>query len=175
MNLQPTLSNELVTLIPLKEHDFETLFAVASDPLIWEQHPNKDRYQRDVFENFFRGAIESNGAFIIYDANTEEVIGSSRYYDKEENSIAVGYTFISRKYWGKGYNAAVKKLMLDYAFRYVDKVVLHIGATNFRSQKAAEKIGATKAGEINVAYYGEPIKLNFQYEVHKTTFNPLNF
>jgi RimJ/RimL family protein N-acetyltransferase len=170
MNLQPILANELVKLVPLKEHDFDTLFEVAADPLIWEQHPNKDRYQRAVFENFFKGAIESKGAFIIYEATTGEVIGSSRYYEKEENSIAVGYTFIGRKYWGKGYNAAIKKIMFDYAFQHVDKIILHIGATNFRSQKAAEKIGALKVSEINVAYYGEPVKLNFHYEVNKNNF-----
>ena len=166
-DLQPTLANELVKLVPLKDSDFEALFAVAADPLIWEQHPNRDRYKRAVFENFFKGAIESNGAFIIYEADTNEVIGSSRYYDREKNSIAVGYTFIARKYWGKGYNASIKKLMFDYAFQHVNKIILHIGATNFRSQKAAEKIGAVKAGEINVAYYGEPVKLNFIYEANK--------
>ncbi len=165
-DLQPTLANDLVKLVPLKEIDFEALFAVASDPLIWEQHPNKDRYQRTVFENFFKGAMESKGAFIIYETNTNKIIGSSRFYDKESTSIAVGYTFIGREYWGKGYNAVIKKLMFDYAFQFVDKIILHIGETNFRSQKAAEKIGATKVGEINVAYYGEPVKLNFVYEIN---------
>lgn len=166
-DLQPTLANDLVQLVPLRETDFDALFLVASDPLIWEQHPNKDRYQRVVFENFFKGAMESNGAFIIYETRTNKVIGSSRFYDKESNSIAVGYTFIGREYWGKGYNAAIKKLMFDYAFQHVDKIILHIGESNFRSQKAAEKIGATKVGELNVAYYGEPVKLNFVYEVKK--------
>ena len=166
-NSQSILVNAFVKLVPLKFEDFEALYKVASDPLIWEQHPNKDRYQRIVFEKFFEGAIESKGAFIIYEVATNTVIGSSRYYDKEENSIAIGYTFIGLDYWGKGYNAAIKKLMFDYAFQFVDKIILHIGATNFRSQKAAEKIGASKAGEINVAYYGEAVKLNFIYEVNK--------
>lgn len=166
-NIQPSLSNELITLVPLKELDFESLFAVASDPLLWEQHPNKDRYQRAVFENFFKGAMESKGAFIIYETGTDKVIGSSRYYDLTNNSITIGYTFIGREYWGKGYNASIKKLMFDYAFQFVEKIILHIGETNFRSQKAAEKIGATKVGELNVAYYGEPVKLNFVYEIKK--------
>ncbi|SFG64827.1 GNAT family N-acetyltransferase [Pedobacter insulae] len=166
-DLQPTLANELVKLVPLKKTDFEALFAVASDPLIWEQHPNRDRYKRKVLEKFFEGAMESKGGFIIYEADSDTVIGSTRYYDKDANAIAIGYTFIGRKYWGKGYNAAIKNLMFDYAFQYVDKIILHIGATNFRSQKAAEKIGATKTGEINVAYYGEPVKLNFVYEVNR--------
>ncbi|MCZ4225054.1 GNAT family N-acetyltransferase [Pedobacter rhodius] len=168
-DLQPKLENDLIQVIPLKADDFEKLYAVASDPLIWEQHPNKDRYKREVFENFFKGAMESTGAFIVYDKVTKQVAGSSRYYDLDEanNSVAVGYTFIGRDFWGKGYNAALKKLMLDYAFRFVDKVILHIGATNFRSQKATEKLGAKKTGELEVAYYGEPVKWNFVYQVDK--------
>ncbi|TCD10906.1 N-acetyltransferase [Pedobacter frigidisoli] len=168
-DLQPTLENDLISLVPLKAEDFEKLFTVASDPLIWEQHPNKDRYKRDVFENFFKGAMESKGAFIVYDKETSDVVGSSRYYefDEENSSVAVGYTFIGRDFWGKGHNASLKKLMLDYAFQFVDKVILHIGATNFRSQKATEKLGAIKVSEIEVAYYGEAVKWNFVYQIDK--------
>ena len=169
INIQPTLENEIVKIAPLKETDFETLFAVASDPLIWAQHPNKNRYQREVFKNFFEGAIASKGAFLIFDQISGEAIGSSRYYDLdiEDNSILIGYTFISRAFWGKGYNKALKKLMLDYAFQFVEKVILHVGATNFRSQKSIEKLGAAKINEIEVAYYGEPTKLNFVYQIEK--------
>ena len=172
-DLQPTLENDLIKIVPLKEEDFEALFAVASDPLIWEQHPNKDRYQRAVFQNFFKGAIESQGAFIVYEKETGQVVGSSRYYelDEENSSVVVGYTFIGRDFWGKGHNRSLKTLMLDYAFQFVDKVILHIGATNFRSQKATEKLGATKVGELEVAYYGEPVKWNFIYQIDKAKWS----
>ncbi|MFD2583041.1 GNAT family N-acetyltransferase [Pedobacter vanadiisoli] len=168
-DLQPTPEDDLIKIVPLKETDFEAVFAVASDPLLWEQHPNKDRYQREVFQNFFKGAIESHGAFIVYEKETGEIVGSSRYYDLNEanRSVAIGYTFVGRKFWGKGHNRSLKTLMLNYAFRFVDKVILHIGATNFRSQKAAEKLGAIKTGEFEVAYYGEPVKPNFIYQIDK--------
>lgn len=167
-NLQPQhLQNQLIQLFPLQEDDFEELYKVASDPLVWEQHPNKLRYQREVFQNFFEGAIQSQGAFLIRDRKTNEVVGSSRFYDFDENdnSILIGYTFIGRKFWGNGYNASLKKLMLDYVFQYVDKVFFHIGAQNFRSQKAIEKIGAIKVGEQEVEYYGEDSKLNYIYQI----------
>ncbi|MCX2576004.1 GNAT family N-acetyltransferase [Pedobacter sandarakinus] len=168
-DLQPTLANDLVKIVPLQSADFEMLFQVASDPLIWEQHPNKDRYQEPVFDTFFKGAIASKGAFIVYDTLTGRAIGSSRFYDvdEEKKTVAIGYTFIGRDFWGKGYNKALKHLMLDYAFRYVEYVILHIGATNFRSQKAAEKLGAKKIDEIEVAYYGEAIKWNFVYLIER--------
>jgi RimJ/RimL family protein N-acetyltransferase len=168
-DLQPILENDLIKVVPLKEADFEALFAVASDPLIWVQHPNKDRYKRAVFENFFKGAIESRGAFIVYENETNKVVGSSRYYDLDESdsSVAVGYTFVAREFWGKGHNKVLKTLMFNHAFQFVDKVILHIGATNFRSQKSIEKLGAVKIAETEVAYYGEPLKWNYVYQVDK--------
>jgi RimJ/RimL family protein N-acetyltransferase len=168
--LQPIhLQNELIQLIPLQECDFEALFAVASDPLIWEQHPNKLRYQRDVFQNYFEGAMVSKGAFLIRDTKTNEVVGSTRFYDynEKEKFVLIGYTFIGRRFWGTGHNKALKKLMLDYAFQQVDKVYFHIGAFNIRSQKAIEKIGAVKVDEFEVEYYGEDSKLNFVYLIQK--------
>ena len=173
-DLQTTqLKNEWIHLIPLQETDFEELYAVASDPLVWEQHPNKLRYQRDVFQNYFEGALLSKGAFVIRDSKTNEVVGSSRYYDYNETdnsneaSVLIGYTFIGIKFWGKGYNKALKKLMLDYAFQFLDKVYFHIGAFNIRSQRAIEKIGAVKVDEFEVEYYGESSKLNFVYLITK--------
>src|SRR5688572_28113691 len=125
MNLQPTIENQFVSIRPLKPEDFEILYAVANDPLLWEQHPNKDRYKREVFENFFKGAIESKGAFLVSDKQTKKVIGSSRFYDldPEKSSIAIGYTFIARDHWGSTYNHALKTLMVNHAFQFVDKVL----------------------------------------------------
>ena len=168
--LQPNpLKSDLIQLFPLQENDFEELYKVASDPLVWEQHPNKLRYQREVFQTYFEGAMLSKGAFLVRTVATNEVVGCSRYYDYDatEKSILIGYTFLGRKFWGKEYNKHLKRIMLEYAFQYVDKVYFHIGAQNFRSQKAIEKIGAIKVDEILVEYYGEDAKQNFIYLIEK--------
>ena len=169
-NWQPkTLHNERIQFFPLEESHFEELYAVANDELLWEQHPNKLRYQRDAFQNFFDGALLSKGAFLIRNKESNEVIGSSRFYDYDEktSTVLIGYTFIGRQFWGKGYNSDLKKVMLDYAFQFVDKVQFHVGATNIRSQKSIEKIGVKKIAELEVAYHGEPSKMNFVYEITK--------
>lgn len=170
-SVQTILENENVKLIPLLEDDFERLYEVASDPEIWEQHPNKDRYQRDVFRNFFQGALESKGAFLILDKSSNEIAGSTRFYDfnEEDSSIFIGYTFYGTKFWKGKLNPQVKKLMLDYIFQFVNKVNFHVGAENIRSQKAMEKLGAVKKGEIDVAYYREGIRRNFWYVVEKNS------
>lgn len=167
--LQPTLENELIKIQPLQHSDFETLYNIASDPLIWEQHPNKDRYKREVFETFFKGAMESKGAFLVFDNKTKELIGSSRFYefDTDNKSIAIGYTFLAKDHWGTTYNQALKLLMIEHAFNFVDRIIFHIGANNIRSQKAIEKLGVKKVEEILMSYYGEEPKLNFIYQINK--------
>jgi N-acetyltransferase len=168
-NLQPVLQNETVLLQPLMEEDFELLYEVASDPDIWEQHPNKDRWKKEVFRRFFDGAIQSRGAFKIIDRSTNKIAGSSRIYDynEQDKSILVGYTFFATRFWGKGINHSVKGLLLDYLFQYVSLVYFHIGANNIRSQIAIERLGAKQIGEQQVAYFGEPPKLNYVYRIQK--------
>jgi len=148
-DLQPALEGETLLLTPLKPDDFEELYAVASDPLIWEQHPEPTRYQRRVFEGFFAGAIASGGALIATDKNSGKVIGSSRYYDwnPAAKDVAIGYTFLARSHWGGATNREMKTLMLNHAFRWVKVVWFHIGKNNWRSRKAIEKIGAILAHE----------------------------
>jgi RimJ/RimL family protein N-acetyltransferase len=146
--LQPTLKGSLLTLRPLREEDFAGLFAVASDPEIWKQHPNSDRYKEEVFREFFRGAMDSGGALVAIDNADGRIIGSSRYYgyDADRNEIEIGWTFLARTYWGGVYNGEMKQLMLDHAFRFVHRVIFMIGETNVRSQRAVEKIGGVQAG-----------------------------
>ena len=155
--LQPThLQNDLVKLAPIGPDDFERLYQVASDPLIWEQHPSPDRHKREVFPAFFDGAIQSKSAFLILDAATGATIGSTRFYDflPEAHSIAIGYTFLARAYWGGHYNSSLKSLMLHYIFEYVDTVLFHVGAQNIRSQKAVLKLGAKKVAEMEREFSG---------------------
>ena len=145
-DLQPTLKGVLLELRPLRKEDFHELYNVASDPLIWEQHPNKDRYKEEVFKEFFREAIESGGALIATDLKEKNVIGSSRFYgyDEAKSEIEIGWTFLARSHWGGLYNREMKQLMLGHAFRFVRNVVFLIGTRNLRSQKAIEKIGGVR-------------------------------
>ena len=168
---RPSLQNDLVTIQPLQAGDFEALYQVASDPLIWEQHPDSNRYQRLIFEAFFKGAMASGSAFMILDTRTGAPIGSSRYYEWDETakSIAVGYTFLAKDYWGGAYNSALKALMLSHAFTLVDTVVFHVGSGNIRSQKAVEKLGAVKVGEATRAH-GSGGGVHFIYDLRKETW-----
>jgi N-acetyltransferase len=146
--LQPTLTGELIELRPLRAEDHDALYAVACDPLVWEQHPAKERAEVEGFRRFFDDAMASGGAFLALDRKTGKVIGSSRFYgyDEAASEVEIGWTFLGRAYWGGRYNGEMKRLMLDHAFRWVDRVIFVIGPDNLRSRRAVEKIGAVLGG-----------------------------
>ena len=143
-DLQPTLKGSLLVLRPLAPEDFAPMFQAASDPRIWEQHPEPDRYTRVVFEKFFAGALASKGAFAVIESTSGRLIGSSRYCNLNslQSEVEIGWTFLERAFWVGSYNRELKSLMLGHAFRFVERVVFVVGENNLRSQKALQKIGA---------------------------------
>lgn len=153
MELQPVLHGPRLYLRPLKVEDFDALYAAASDPLIWEQHPDSKRHERPVFTAFFEQGLKSRGAFAILDKATGEIIGTSRYYglDLKERRVGIGFTFLTRAYWGGSYNRELKFMMLDHAFQSMRSVIFHVGENNTRSRKALEKIGAKLVARLDRA------------------------
>ena len=153
---QPTLVGQKVVIRPLLEPDFEALFKAASDPRIWENHSATDRHERGPFEKFFKGAMECGGGLAILNRDTEELIGSSRYYDwsEESGTVVIGYTFITREWWGTGLNFEIKKLMLDHAFQRVSSVIFQVSRKNLLSQKALLKLGAVYSHDEEVLVAG---------------------
>jgi len=145
---QPVLKGKLLELRPLRASDFDELYAVARDPLIWEQHPDKDRCHPERFRIFFREALDSGGALIALDNRDGQIIGSSRFhgYDEHRSEVEIGWTFLARSHWGGCYNGEMKQLMLEHAFRFVDGVIFLIGLHNHRSRRAVEKIGGVLVG-----------------------------
>ena len=166
-DLQPTLKGDLIELRPLGPQDFDALFSAASDPKIWKQHPESDRYQREVFQRFFDGALESKGAFAIIERKSGRIIGSSRYcnLDLANREVEVGWTFLEREFWGGIYNRELKQLMLEHAFRFVDRVVFVVGEQNFRSQKALAKIGASFLKKTQLPGDDGTIKTNLVFAI----------
>lgn len=144
-DFQPTLRGPNITVRPVCPDDWDALFSVASNPDIWRQHPEPERCRESVFRRFFDGAVASGAAFVFEGNETGKLIGSSRYHEfkSAEREVEIGWTFLACEYWGGSYNAEIKQLMLDHAFRYVDTVVFWVGEDNMRSRRAMEKIGGT--------------------------------
>jgi N-acetyltransferase len=168
---QPVLRGELIELRPLHDDDFDDLFAVAADPLIWEQHPDRDRHREETFRVFFHEALESGGALIAMDTSDGRVIGSSRFHgcDADRGEVEIGWTFLARSHWGGRYNREMKRLMLEHAFRFVDRVVFRVGPDNRRSRRAVEKLGAVRVGTMRYARGKDRVVYHLERSVFRTT------
>jgi len=146
LDRQPTLVGERVALRPLRADDWDALFAVAADPLIWADHPAHDRWKPEVFRAFFDDSLASGDALLATDTATDAAIGHSRYdlAHAGPGDVEIGWTFLARSHWGGATNAAMKALMLGHAFACpdIEQVIFRVGETNLRSRRALEKIGA---------------------------------
>jgi len=168
LDLQPHLAGDLIELRPLAADDWAALFAAASDPKVWELHPISERYKEEVFREFFREALECKGALVALDRKTRKIIGSSRYcWHAVAGELEIGWTFLERAYWGGAYNGEMKRLMLGHAFTFTDRVIFRVGATNVRSRRAVEKIGAVlTARRETLTLHGKSIE-HVIYEISR--------
>ena len=173
MDRQPVLAGERLHLRPLAAGDWEALFAVASDPLIWAIHPSHDRWQEPVFRPFFDDALAKGGALAVIDRASGAMIGSSRFqaYDPAEGgSVEIGWTFLARSHWGGTYNHELKRLMLAHALQFVERVDFRIGEANLRSRAALEKIGGTLSDRIELAETTAGMVRHVVYEITRQSF-----
>ncbi len=167
---QPTLTGDLITLRPMRADDWPAMFAVASDPLIWQVHPAHDRWREDVFRGFFDVGLASGGALAILDRADGAVIGSSRYdnWKPEADEIEIGWTFLARRYWGGVYNGELKRLMLDHIHHSVGTATFSIGEDNIRSRRAMEKIGGVLRPGIEYRAMAGGERPHVVYEIRRS-------
>lgn len=173
MDRQPTLETERLVIRPLAETDRDGLFAIASDPMVWEQHPAHDRWRRQVFDALFDEGMASGGALVITDKASGRILGSTRYdrFDPEEGGkVEIGWTYLAPASWGKGINPEAKRAMLAYAFHDVALVEFRVGESNWRSRYALEAIGAVRTARYELGKYDGKRVVHLYYEITREAF-----
>lgn len=173
MDRQPVLEGERLLLRPLEPSDWDALYAIASDPQVWEQHPMHDRWREDVFRAFFDDALAKGGALAVIDKSSDAIIGSSRFqqFEPEDGgSVEIGWTFLAPRCWGKGINHEMKRLMLAHAFEFVERVDFRVGETNWRSRQALENIGAERTRRTELSRYDGKRVIHIVYEITRDGF-----
>lgn len=157
MELQPTLAGERLLLRPLRAEDRDALYAVASDPLLWADHPENDRWREPVFDAHFATLLDRGGSLAVTERETRSLIGVTRYqYGSSDNGgmIEVGSTFLARSHWGGTTNREVKRLLLAHALRHVARVEFWAWQDNARSCRALAKIGGRMLERIEQVVIG---------------------
>jgi RimJ/RimL family protein N-acetyltransferase len=172
MDRQPVLEGDRLILRPLVESDWDELYAVASDPGVWELHPVNTRWQEPVFRAFFAEALQEAGALVAIDRKSESIIGSSQFrgFDPAESCVEIGWTFLARSHWGGAFNRELKRLMLTHALRFVQRVDFRVGETNLRSRRAMEKVGGKLSGQSEVIEGPAGTIVHLVYEIDRESF-----
>lgn len=177
MNFQPVLEGTKLTLRPMAADDFDGLYAVASDPLVWELHPMRDRYQLPVFQKLFDESISSSGALVAIDKADGKIIGSSRFSVDftQENEVEIGWSYLARSHWGGAFNREMKHLMLTHAFAHFPTVIFRIGEQNLRSRRAVEKIGGQLLDRRQVHQLPDRELVHVVYAINREDFTGLQY
>lgn len=173
MERQPTLEGERLLLRPLREDDWAALFAVSSDPLVWELHPAHDRWKEPVFRAFFADALAGGGALVVIDRQDGTIVGSSRFQAHDPagaGSVEIGWTFLARSHWGGQFNRELKRLMLAHALHHVARVDFRVGENNLRSRRAMEKIGGRLSARSELAETVSGPVRHVIYEITRSAF-----
>ncbi len=142
-DFQPTLTGDLIMMRPYSDDDFDALYTVASDPLIWEVHPVPERAQRPYFKANTDDALSDKGGLVAIERATGAIVGFSRYSQVYvgADEVEIGWTFLSRRLWGGKYNRDMKRIMLAHALASFPRVIFRVGDKNWRSRGAMTKIG----------------------------------
>lgn len=150
------LENEIVKLKPLELNDLSGILEAASYPEIWSHMSTTIEKMVDV-NNFVENALlmrrnKTEFPFVIVDKKTGEIIGSTRFMDIDDTHqrVEIGTTWLTPAYWRTAINTNCKYLLLQYCFEtlHLQRVQIKTDHENSQSQKAIERIGATKEGVL---------------------------
>ncbi|MCP5189560.1 MAG: GNAT family N-acetyltransferase [Pseudomonadales bacterium] len=88
--------------------------------------------------------------FVIIERGKNKVVGSTRYLNirPAHRSLEIGWTWLGQEWQRTGVNTEVKLLLLTHALERLGclRVEFKTDARNLRSQRALERIGATREG-----------------------------
>lgn len=150
MSLTSPMSDGEVRLEPLAEAHREPLRrACAQDPDIWHIYPMS--FFGEGFDPAFEKCLRpgNSTAFAVF--KDDELVGMSSYLDVEtkHGSVQIGRTYFVPRVRGTGFNARVKRLMLDRAFESgFRRAEFKVDTRNARSMAAILKLGAIYEGTL---------------------------
>ncbi|HLV78942.1 MAG TPA: GNAT family N-acetyltransferase, partial [Chthonomonadaceae bacterium] len=150
----PTLTGQQAQLIPMTGAHVESLYLAGRAAEIWTYMPvlvqdlaDMERIVREALRNREQG---SEMPFVIYDRETDRIVGSTRFMEitPAHRTLEIGWTWLAPDVWRTRINTECKYLLLRYSFETLRaiRVQLKTDLRNLRSQQAIERLGAVREG-----------------------------
>ncbi len=160
LNAKLQLQNDQVLLLPFEHARNKELNHIIFKKEIWKFMGMKMQTESD-FENYITNTLSDKNKgncypFIIIDKATDTVAGSTRYgyLNEASQKCEIGWTWYGTDFHGTGLNKACKYELLKFGFEQIGfrRIQFSADQENIRSQRAIEKLGATKEGVFRNNY-----------------------
>ena len=154
MSLAPvTLENAYVRLEPLVEAHREPLRRAGDNPDLWRfAFINHNGSDFDAWMTYRLAEIERTDdvTFAVFDKASDSFVGSTSYlqYVPWFKRVEIGWTWYAKEVWAGAVNPSCKMLVLSHGFETLDlnRIEFKLDATNQRSWRAVERLGAKHEG-----------------------------
>jgi N-acetyltransferase len=153
MRVEPvTLRGDLVRLEPLAQEHAQGLYNRGRTADDWRYMPRSSFIDMADVRQWIEEALASSNQlpFVIVETGKGKAVGSTRYLNirQEHRSLEIGWTWLGQEWQRTGINTEAKLLLLAHAFERLGclRVEFKTDARNLRSQRALERIGATREG-----------------------------
>ncbi len=152
----PVLTGRLIRLEPLTAQHAPGYLA-AADATVFEYlalpvPESVEQAAEQIAASLADRALGTRFPYAQLDARTGEVAGTTSLYEINPTlrTVAIGHTWLGRRWWRTGHNTESKLLLLTHAFEGLGavRVVWHTDIRNERSQAAIERLGALREGEL---------------------------
>jgi RimJ/RimL family protein N-acetyltransferase len=155
MRVEPVvLTGETLQLEPLRQEHAQGLYNRGRSAGDWSYMPRACFIDMADTRQWIDEAIAAPGQlpFAIVEKAKGKVIGSTRYLNirPEHRSLEIGWTWLGQQWQRTAANTEAKLLLLCHAFDRLGcvRVEFKTDARNARSQRALERIGATREGVL---------------------------
>lgn len=150
------LIGEAILLRPMTKDDVEGIYASCQDERIWTHMSQTLQTKEDVRAYVDQALVNQEAGteypFVIILLATNQIVGSTRFFDiaTAHKRLELGHTWLHPSVWRTNVNTECKYLLLTYCFEQLQfqRVQIKTGHENTQSQKAIERIGATKEGVL---------------------------
>jgi N-acetyltransferase len=146
-----------VSIVPIDYTHLEHLSVWSAEEDIWRYMTFAHLASKNELEDWIGTAMEANKHgtemnFAIIDETSQSAVGTTSFYRvvPEHRRLELGKTWLGAPYRRTAINTAAKYLMLNHAFETIsaNRVELNTDARNLRSQRAIERLGATRDGVL---------------------------